>query len=104
LTIVHAATANRARNESEHPWPGYLTLIDVLYARAGNVRRPEDREINLVSKLPIAAMEFVNSANTVPPRTLTGILDTFADLVSLEDGLVAGQPQRAGPAAALPFR
>jgi len=91
-TLVFSATANNKRTDSEHPWPGYFTLLDILYCRKGT--HFHDRKINLVYSLPIRADLFVKRANQKDPPTATHIVDVFSDLILLKDGAVFGQPLR----------
>lgn len=99
LTLVYTGTANKDKTDSEHPWPGYLTLFDVLYARADAGRKPSDRVHNLIYRLPVALPTFLDRANKRQPPTPTYIVDTFADLILLDGGVVAGRPMRqASPA------
>jgi hypothetical protein len=99
LTLLLTGTANKDRTDSEHPWPGYLILIDVLYARSDGGRSPTDRAMNLVYRLPVPVNTFLRRANEVEPPTATYIVDTFADLVWLNGGLVAGRPLRGNAMA-----
>lgn len=104
LTLVFTGTANAAKSDSEHPWPGYLTLLDVLYCRSGG-RLPHSRDINLVYALPIASSTYVARANRPSPPTPTYIVDRFADMIVLADGVVAGQSLRgSNPASVVLFR
>jgi hypothetical protein len=93
-SLVFTATANARRVDSEHPWPGYLTLLDVLYARNVRGRHMTDREYNLVYRLP-----HVTSANFLRQiqrdSTASRIVDMFADAIVLDDGVLLGtHPQR----------
>lgn len=100
LTLFFTGTANKSKNDSEHPWPGYLTLLDILYLRIG--RSHSDRMANLVYGLPVEVQTFVTRANQSSPPTATSIVDTFADLVMLDGGGVAGRPMRgSSPAVAV---
>lgn len=94
FTLVLTGTANKKRDDSEHPWPGYLSLIDILYARAGNGHSPTDRAMNLVYRLPVLAKTIVERMNQSAPPTSSFIVDTFADLIVLDGGVVAGRPIR----------
>jgi hypothetical protein len=102
-TLVLTGTANHSRTDSEHPWPGYLTLIDILYARSDNGRSPADRQTNLCYVLPVQLETFLSRAARAEPPTAVNIVDTFADLTVLTGGVVAGKPVRGerGPAAVL---
>jgi hypothetical protein len=99
LTLLLTGTTNKDGTDSEHPWPGYLTLIDVLYARSDGGRRPKDRAVNLVYRLPVPVDTFLKRANERVPPTATCIVDTFADLLWLDGGVVAGRPLRGDAAA-----
>lgn len=99
LTLVYTGTANASRNDSEHPWPGYLTLFDILYTRTSNGKKPQDRDINLIYRLPVNVDTFISRANQSQPPTPTYIVDTFADLILLDGGVVAGRPLRGRQAA-----
>lgn len=94
LTLVLTGTANKSKNDSEHPWPGYLTLLDVLYARRDGGITPYDRDINLVYRLPVAVGTFLSRISQSNPPTASYIVDTFADLNLLEGGTVPGKPMR----------
>lgn len=91
-TLVFTGTANKMRTDSEHPWPGYLSLIDILYCRTG--RTPLDRHTNLAYRLPVTSSTYLSRANKANPPTATYIVDTFADVLVLNDGLVPGRPLR----------
>jgi hypothetical protein len=99
LTLALRATANHNGTDSEHPWPGYLTLIDTLYAKEAGGKSRSNRTHNLVYKLPVPVDRFL-SRLTNPP-TATSIVDTVSDLVVLSDGIILGQCQRANPRSAL---
>ena len=98
LTLLFTGTANKNKTDSEHPWPGYLTLLDILYLRLG--RLPSDRRANLVYSLPVQLQTFVARANESPPPTATFIADAFADLIELEGGAITGRPIRGSSMAA----
>lgn len=102
-TLVFTGTANALRTDSEHPWPGYLSLLDILYARRGGGRTTREREVNLVYRLPVDADAFVARMNAVQPSTASFIVDTFADLLLLRGGGVPGRPQRGDGAAYVAF-
>ncbi len=92
LSLVFPATANNARNDSEHPWPGYFSLLDVLYARTGP--GPADRRMNLVYELPVDVDIWLERL----PRKLAQMrtVDALADVVLLTDGVVAGRSMGTG--------
>lgn len=99
-TLVLNATANKAGTDSEHPWPGYLSLIDMLYARnVGATSDYSDRSFNLVYALPVASSVFISRLNHVNPPTAAYIVDNFADAIVLDGGLVAGRPIRGNQVA-----
>ena len=94
-TIIFTGTANKMKSDSEHPWPGYLSLIDILYARANKGKSAEDREMNLIYQLPVPisiALRRLNSVKKIP--TATYIVDCFADLLVYAGGIIAGRPVR----------
>jgi hypothetical protein len=99
LTMIFTGTANKTKNDSEHPWPGYLTLLDVLYLRQDNGRSTTQRETNLVYRLPVDIKTFVGRANQANPPTATCIADTFSDIVILNGGVIAGRPLRGDSTA-----
>jgi len=92
LTLLFTGTANAKGNDSEHPWPGYLTLLDTLYLREGKTTR--ERVANLVYRLPVPLETFVSRAGQANPPTPTYIADTFCDMILLDGGAVAGRPMR----------
>jgi hypothetical protein len=94
LTLLFTGTANHAKNDSEHPWPGHLTLLDVLYLRQDNGRSTTQRNVNLVYELPVNLSTFVARANQAKPPTPTYIADTFSDVIILNGGVIAGRPLR----------
>lgn len=94
LTLVFKGTANKHKNDSEHPWPGYLTLLDVLYARRDAGNSPLHRDSNLVYHLPVDVRLFLSRVNQSRPPTATRIVDTFADLNILTGGVIPGRPMR----------
>lgn len=99
LTLLFTGTANQAKNDSEHPWPGYLTLLDVLYLRQNKGRSTTQREANLIYSLPVNLNTFVARANQTKPPTATYIADTFSDLIMLSGGVIAGRPLRGSSLA-----
>lgn len=94
LTLIYTATANNKKTDSEHPWPGYLTLFDILYARLDNGVTTHDRIANLIYNLPVDVSIFLERVNRKDVPTPTYIVDTFADLVILQGGIIAGRPMR----------
>lgn len=92
LSLVLAGTANKAGIDSEHPWPGYLTLLDILYLRVG--RSSSERICNLVYSLPVPLKVFEARVNREDAPTAAYIVDHFADLIVLDGGIMIGQPIR----------
>lgn len=101
LTMVFTGTANNSRTDSEHPWPGYLTLLDTLYVRRTGGLRPSDRDANLIYRLPVNQSIFLPRLNRTKPPTATYIADTFSDLMILDGGVVVGRPLRGNTPAQL---
>jgi hypothetical protein len=101
LTLVFTGTANKKRTDSEHPYAGYLTLFDILYLRENGGLLPTDRRANLIYRLPVELSVFLPRLNSQSPPTAAYIVDTFADLLLLNGGVVAGRPMR-GNAKAYP--
>jgi hypothetical protein len=93
-TLLFTGTANKTKNDSEHPWPGYLTLLDVLYLRQDHGRSTTQRNANLVYKLPVDLSTFVARVNQRKPPTATYIADSFSDVIILNGGVIAGRPLR----------
>lgn len=86
LSLVYNGTANKKKDGPEHPYPGYLTLIDIIYARTGMTTR--ERRHNLVFKLPIALSIFKDKA--IDRQTGLNILMEFSDLIILDDAVIVG--------------
>lgn len=93
-TLVFSATANSGKIDSEHPWPGYLTLLDILYLRKDGGRSPTYRIGNLVYQLPVQLSKFLPRLAAPKQPTATHIVDVFSDLIMLDGGVVAGRPMR----------
>lgn len=87
-TLVYSGTPNANKDGPEHPYPGYLTLLDILYARNPTGQTPRDRSVNLGFRLPIAFKAFTEKALDRP--TGLNILMEFADLVILNDAVIVG--------------
>jgi hypothetical protein len=104
FTLLFTGTANKSRNDSEHPWPGYLTLLDVLYLRMEKGMSQNERIANLVYRLPVPITTFLSRANQSQPPTPTFIVDTFADLILLDGGIVPGRPMRGSTPASVILR
>ena len=87
-----AATTNAAGTDSEHPWPGYFSLLDMLYARTGPDK--SKRRVSMVFELPVPTRTYLQRLNTglVFPR----IIDGVADIVLLRDGVVTGGVANGG--------
>jgi hypothetical protein len=87
ISLVFTATANRGRTDSEHPWPAYFALLDVLYARTGP--SVGDRRMNMIYVLPISTATWLRRLDGRP--AMMRIVDAIADVVVLTDGVVRGQ-------------
>lgn len=99
FTLVWQGTANREGTDSEHPWPGYLTLIDILYARTSGRLHTFERDRNLVYELNVDAASFESRLNRAIPPTAGYIVDVFADLLVLRNGVLPGRPIRGSAPA-----
>ena len=84
LTMVFAATANKNRTDSEHPWPGYFALLDILYSRTG--RSTTQRSANMIYVLPIGVDLWIQRLTSQPAAMR--IVDAIADLIVLRGGIV----------------
>lgn len=98
-TLVFKGTANHSKTDSEHPWPGYLTLFDALYARSDNGKSHQDRSMNLVYHLPVTPAPFLKRVNSPRQPTATHIVDVFSDLIILNGGVFPGKPLRGSSPA-----
>lgn len=87
-TFVFQGTANRNKTGPEHPFPGYLTLLDILYLREEGGQTTRDRSMNLAFKLPISVEAFKENALNRP--TGLNILMEFSDFIILDDAIVLG--------------
>jgi hypothetical protein len=87
ISLVFKTTANRARNDSEHPWPGYFALLDVLYARTGPA--VSERRLNMIYALPIPINTWLSRIDSAPTSMV--IVDALADVIMLQGGAVAGR-------------
>lgn len=87
-TLIYRGTANKQKTGPEHPFPGYLTLIDILYLRTPYGQTPRDRIMNLAFRLPISLHAFQENALNRP--TGLNILMEFSDFILLEDAVVLG--------------
>ena len=96
-TMVFTGTLNSNRTDSEHPWPGYFSLLDVLYARAEGGKLHTERTHNLIYGLPADFHDFqarIEQSMFEKKPTATYIVDTFADLLLLDGGVIPGKPLR----------
>ena len=85
-TFVYKGTANKNKTGPEHPYPGVLTMLDILYVRREHGVSPHDREMNIAFKLPITLDSYIE--NTVNKPTGLNILNSFCDLIILDDAVV----------------
>jgi len=88
VSLVYNGTPNKSKDGPEHPYPGYLTLLDILYSRREGGHTPRDRQMNLVFRLPINLEKFREKALDRP--TGLNILMEFADMIILKNGVVLG--------------
>jgi len=51
-TFIYKGTANKQKTGPEHPFPGYLTLLDILYLRNDYGQTTKNRIMNLGYNLP----------------------------------------------------
>ncbi len=101
-TLLFTGTANKARNDSEHPWPGYLTLLDILYLRTAGGITTSDRTMNLAYRLPkVDRHAFVARLNSKPTPTAARIADNFCDALLLDGALIPGRPVRGARSAGI---
>ena len=87
-SLIYKGTANKSKDGPEHPYPGYLTLLDILYARTATGMVARDRRFNLIFQLPIDLAVFKDKA--LDRQTGLNILMEFSDLVVLNDALIVG--------------
>lgn len=87
-TLVYRGTANKQKTGPEHPFPGYLTLLDILYLRTAHGQTSRDRIMNLAFLLPITLDAFRENAINRP--TGLNILMEFSDFIVLQDAVVLG--------------
>ncbi len=92
VTLRFRATTNKNKTDSEHPWPGYFSLLDVLYARTGPTSR--DRRINMVYELPVPLYTWLARLPTEPAAMR--IVDALADVIVLRDATIRGGALAAG--------
>ena len=98
-TFVYKGTANAQKTGPEHPFPGYLTLLDILYLRNDFGQTPRDRSMNLAFRLPIPVDAYVKNAVNRP--TGLNILMEFSDFIILKDAVVLGGWMRNVAAGAI---
>jgi hypothetical protein len=94
LSLVFNATTNKSGFESEHPWPGYLTLLDILYTRKTGGKKKSERDVNLIYQIPITPDVFLKRLNQNKPPTATYIVDSFADVIIVNGKFIPGIPIR----------
>ncbi len=87
-SLIYTGTANAQKDGPEHPYPGYLTLLDILYARNDKGMVNRDRKYNLAFRLPIDLQVFKDKA--FDRQTGLNILMEFSDLILLNDAVVVG--------------
>lgn len=85
-TLLYKGTANKSKTGPEHPYPGYLTLLDILYLRDADGQTSHSRSMNLAFSLPISLEAFKDNAINRP--TGLNIIMEFADLILLDNALV----------------
>lgn len=101
-TFIYKGTANKQKTGPEHPFPGYLTLLDILYLRTDGGQTTRDRIMNLAFRLPITFNAFKENAINRP--TGLNILMEFSDFILLEDAIVLGGWMRNIAAGAILVR
>lgn len=98
-TFVYKGTANKQKTGPEHPFPGYLSLLDILYLRQNAGQTTRDRKMNLAFCLPISVASYIENAINRP--TGLNILMEFSDLIILNDAIVLGGWMRNVAAGAI---
>ena len=98
-TFVYQGTANKQKTGPEHPFPGYLTLLDILFLRSDYGQTIRDRVMNLAFRLPITVDAYTKNALNRP--TGLNILMEFSDFIILEDAVVLGGWMRNVAAGAI---
>lgn len=98
-TFIYQGTANKQKSGPEHPFPGYLTLLDILYLRTPGGQTTRDRIMNLAFRLPISVQAFIENAINRP--TGLNILMEFSDFIILDDAIVLGGWMRNVAAGAI---
>lgn len=102
MCFVYQGTPNKQETGPEHPFPGYLALLDILYIRTDKGQTTRDRTMNLVFKLPITLDAYIQNAINRP--TGLNILMEFSDFLVLEDAIVLGGWMRNVSAGAVLIR
>ena len=87
-TFIYKGTANKQETGPEHPYPGYLSLLDILYLRQEHGQTTRDRSMNLAFELPISVEAYIQNAINRP--TGLNILMEFSDLIILKDAIALG--------------
>lgn len=87
-TFVYSGTANKQETGPEHPYPGYLSLLDILYLRQEHGQTTRDRSMNLAFELPISVDAYIKNAINRP--TGLNILMELSDLIILNDAIALG--------------
>lgn len=101
-TFIYKGVANKQKTGPEHPYPGYLTLLDILYLRVDGGQTTRDRKMNLAFELPITVDTFKENAINRP--TGLNILMEFSDFIILDDAIVLGGWMRNIAAGAILVR
>lgn len=98
FSLSFSGTINQAGNDSEHPWPGYLSLLDVLYTRQKTGRTAAGRDQNLFYSIGLPQSVFEPRLRQATMPTPTRIVYELSDLIFLRDAIVVGRPIRGqGP-------
>ena len=87
-SFVYTGTANSQKTGPEHPFPGYLSMLDILYLRTSTGQTSRDRNMNLVFELPISLESYIQ--NAINRTTGLNILMEFADFIVLDNAVVLG--------------
>jgi hypothetical protein len=96
-SVVFAATTTKSGTGPEHPYPGHLAMLDILYARRGPTIG--ERFFNLICELPMHLEQYKTS--TLDNTTGLRILNEICDLVVLDDAIVASGIVRTVSAGAV---
>lgn len=100
--FIYHGTANKQKTGPEHPFPGYLSLLDILYLRTEKGQTTRDRRMNLVFNLPISIDSYIQNAINRP--TGLNILMELSDFIILDDAIVLGGWMRNIAAGAILIR